>query len=158
MPRGGITQQRLQKGMQRLTIGTVQAMDKYFSEKEIEALKEMDEQFKIEVNGRAEEFPVWDQVDIKFGTTFVDATGQRDSPFDRPHFTYGAEITSDSPVGILACVMNWKVNDKGETTAARVAIGAVATDLSTMFSGLVHMTFQGYGAPVDVYGDQGLTP
>lgn len=154
----GVTQQRLQQATKGLTIGVVQAMDRFFTEKALEALREVDEQFKIAISGRAEEFPVWDQVDIKFGTTFVDATGQRDSPFDRPHFTYGAEITSGKPVGVMATVMKWKVNEKAETIAARVAVGVVATDLSTKFEGLVHLTFQGYGAPVDVYGDVGLNP
>lgn len=154
----GVDHHRLENMMKGVTIGTVRARERYLSEKQVESLQEVEEQFKIEISGRAEEFPVWDQVKIKFGTTFVDATGQRDSPFDRPHFTYGAEISSRNPVGVLACVMKWFVNDKGETTAARVAFGAVATDLSTKFKGEVHMTFQGYGMPVDVYGDQGLTP
>lgn len=148
---------RLDRAMQGLTIGVARSMSDYLKEKDLEALREVDEQFQIQIEGRAEEFPTWDKIELKFDTRFIDATGQRPSPFDRPHFTYGAEANTDTthnPVGIMACVVNWTVNDRGETVGCILAIGAVATDLSTKFKGWVHCTFQGWGAaPESVYGD-----
>lgn len=143
--------------MQGLTIGVAKSTADYIKQKDLEALQEVDEQFQIEIEGRAEEFPIWDQVKLKFNTRFIDATGQRPSPFDKPHFTYGAEVNTDTthkPVGVMACVTEWNVNDRGETVGCTVSVGAVATDLSTKFKGWVHCTFQGWGAaPESIYGD-----
>lgn len=147
----------MDRAMQGLTIGVAKSTADYIKQKDLEALKEVDEQFQISIEGRAEEFPVWDKVKLKFDTHFIDATGQRASPFDRPHFTYGAEANTDTdhkPVGILAVVVTWDVNNRGATVGCTLAVGAVATDLSTKFKGWVHCTFQGWGAsPESIYGD-----
>lgn len=153
----GVEKGRLDHAMQGLTIGVVKSVGDFLKQKDLEALREVEEQFQIEIEGRAEEFPVWDKIKLTFDTRFIDATGQRPSPFDRPHFHFGAEANTDTthdPVGIHAVVVNWYVNDRGETYGCTVAIGAVATDVSTKFQGRVHLTFQGWGAaPESIYGD-----
>lgn len=140
--------------MQGLTIGVAKNMNDALKRKELEALQEVEEQFQVEIGGQAEEFPIWDTIDLKFDTRFIDATGQRPSPFDRPHMTFGGEIETKQPVGIFATVLGWNVNDKGETIGCKLAIGVAATDLSTKFKGRVHVTFQGWGSsPESIYGD-----
>lgn len=149
----GTTEQKLARSMKALTIGVVRGVDQAKAQRELEGLAEYEEQFKIDISGRAEEFPIWSQTDLKFGVDFVDASGQRDSPYDRPHFTYGCYVEEGPPVGVLACVIRWDVNDKEETIGCRIAIGAVASDRSRNFKGELHARFQGYGAPTDSYGD-----
>lgn len=148
-----IDQGRLDRAMQGLTIGVAKSVNDAIKQKDLEQLQEVEEQFQIEIGGKAEEFPIWDTIDLKFDTRFIDATGQRASPFDRPHMTSGGEIETKKPVGIFATVLGWNVNNKGETIGCKLAIGVAATDLSTTFKGRVHVSFQGWGAaPESIYG------
>lgn len=149
----GTDAQKLANSMKALTIGIVRGIEAKQAQRDLEGLQEYEEQFKIDINGRAEEFPVWSETDLAFGIDFVDASGQRDAPYDRPHFTYGCFIEEGGPVGILACVMAWDVNEKEETIGCTLGIGAVASDRGRSFSGELHARFQGYGAPADSYGD-----
>lgn len=153
---GRPTLRQVEDSFASLTIGTVKAIDESKRQRLFEGLAEREEQFKIEVTGRGEEFPSWSSVTLEFETVFVDATGQRDSEFDRPHFYYGAYVPVGGPVGLIACVTAWTTNDRNETTGCRLSIGAQATDVARTFSGELHAVFQGYGAPVNVYDAENL--
>lgn len=145
MPEPGL--QRLERAFKGITIGAVKDFRSFDEMRKLDGLTETEEQLHIFVSGRAEEFAVWETVQLDFETVFVDATGQRDSPFDRPHFLYGAKVHTPDPVGIVACVMDWHTNDRNETVGAKVAIGVVGTDVAVSFKADVHVTFQGYGSP-----------
>jgi len=149
----GIQTGQLENAMRGLTIGTVRALDNKKKDRLIEGLAEREEQFKIEVNGRAEEFPVWTKVEINFRNVFVDGTGQRDSDFDRPTYTFGYVVPVGGPVGMDACITAWNVNDRGETVGCVMWLGARATDVPRKFKAEVHAVFQGYGMPPDPYGE-----
>lgn len=156
MPEPGL--QKLEQSLAQLRIGAVRDMQKLQAHAVADGLIERDEQFRVAVSGVAEEFFSWQEVDLVFSTVFVDATGQRDSPFDRPHISAGAELYTPVPVAIQATVMSWKVTDRNETTGATVAIGVASTDQATKFKGAVHLTFQGFGQPVNTFQDGELTP
>ncbi len=141
---GEPTGDRLGKALQGLTIGVVSDLKDFEELRRQDGLREIEQQFWIEFSGRAEEFASWKTFDLMFDQFFVDATGQRDSPFDRPHFTYGCVLDTPTPVGILATVMSYRVNDRGETVGATVALGVLATDNAVNMSGRVNLTFQGY--------------
>lgn len=153
MPAPRTDTDRLDRTMKSLTIGVVHDMEARKLQRELEGLTEREDQFVIEVAGEASEFPNWQEVEIGFGILFVNGTGHRDSPLVRPFFTYGAYIEKGGPIGLLACVTRWNVNDRDETTGCTIGIGAVATDLGRSFRGELHAVFQGYGAPADPYGD-----
>lgn len=153
---GRPTLRQVDESFAALTIGTVRAIDEAKRQRMFEGLAEREEQLKIEVTGRGEEFPSWAYADIEFETVFVDATGQRDSDFDKPHFYYGAYVPIGGPIGLIACVTRWDTNDRGEVTGCRLAIGAQATDVASNFQGELHAVFQGYGAPADVYDSDSL--
>ena len=146
----------LAQSMRSLTIGTVKSMSAAQRQRDLEGLIEREDQFKINVSGRGEEFPAWTEVEIMFGVTFVDASGQRDSPYDRPHFTYGVEIEQGVPVALDACVIEWNVNDRNECVGCTLAIGPRSTDVARTFRGALHARFQGYGVPADPYGDTAM--
>lgn len=155
MPEPGL--QRLERSFKTIRIGAVRDVQRLRAQAEEDGLIEREEQIHIDVSGRAEEFAAWKEVDIDFATIFVDATGQRDSPFDRPHVTVGAELYTPTPVALHAVVMSWKDNDRNEVLGATVAIGASSTDKSTKFKGVIHLTFQGFGQPLNTFNDEELT-
>jgi len=143
--------QRLEQSMKGITLGTVRDLKAAEDAAQKDGLIEREEQFQIGISGRAEEFLDWETVDIKFGTCFVDATGDRDSELDRPIFVYGAEIETPTPVGIMACVMEWRTTERNETIGCKLAIGVAASDRSVRFKGTVHASFQGYGQPLNTF-------
>jgi hypothetical protein len=155
MPTPGL--QKLERSFKAIRIGAVHDMQRIQKRAEEDGLIERDEQFQIAVSGLAEEFFKWSVADIKFTTVFVDATGQRDSPFDRPHISVGSELYTPVPVALQAVVLEWKINERNETLGAKVAIGVSSTDLPTKFRGSVHLTFQGYGQPLNTFNDEELT-
>lgn len=153
---GDLQVQRLEQALKGLTIGTIQDMNKAAEGAARDGLIEREEQFQIEISGTAEEFFSWNIAEIKFGTLFTNATGQRDSELEQPHFTYGASIITAIPVGVLASVMEWIETDRKEVVGCKLAIGAAATDRHTKFRGLLHASFQGYGAPNNTFMPEDL--
>lgn len=143
MPEPG--NQRLERALEGLTIGVVQDLQDFERMRKLDGLQEIEQQFWVEFSGRAEEFASWEEVDVDFEQFYVDATGQRDSPFDRPHFTFGAVLDTPDPVGVFAVVMSYRTNKRNETVGAKVAIGITASDFATKVRGRVNLTFQGYG-------------
>lgn len=138
---------RLDKALKGLAIGVPRNLQEAQERAYKDGLIEREEQFQIAIGGNAEEFFAWSVVEVKFGTLFVNATGNRDSELEVPHFTYGASIETDSPVGVLAAVMEWKTTDRLEIIGCDLAIGVAATDRATRFKGFLHATFQGFGQP-----------
>lgn len=148
---GGPQGHRLEQAMKGLTLGTVTDLRKAEERAYQDGLIEREEQFQVAISGVAEEFLDWETVEIKFSTAFMDASGQRDSELERPHFTYGAEIETATPVGILACVLEWKTTARNETIGCKLAIGVAASDRSTRFKGFLHANFQGFGQPRNTF-------
>ena len=142
--------------MKSLRIGAVRDMQAIQKKAIEDGLIERVEQFQIAVAGVAQEFFAWKEVDITFSTIFVDATGQRDSPFDRPHISVGAELYTPVPVNVTGVVMSWRTNDRNETLGCKVAIGVSSTDNATKFKGSVHLSFQGFGQPMNSFTDEEL--
>jgi hypothetical protein len=130
--------------MKGLSIGVVRDQQEFEDQIKVDGLQEKEQQFWVEVSGRAEEFASWAKTEVEFEQHYVDATGDRDSPFDRPHFTFGAVLDTSTPVALFATVMEYLTNDRNETVGAKVAIGMLATDRATNVKGRVNLTFQGY--------------
>lgn len=135
---------RIERAIKGLTLGLVRDQQEFENQIRVDGLQEKEQQFWVEISGRAEEFASWAIREIEFEQHYVDATGQRDSPFDRPHFTFGSVLDSSTPVALFATVMEYMVNDRNETVGAKVAIGMLATDEATNVKGRVNLTFQGY--------------
>lgn len=148
--------QKLDRAFKAIRLGSVRDVQRLQRRAQEDGLIERDEQVQFEVSGVAEEFFSWEQVDVNFTTIFVNASGQRDSPFARPHISVGSELYTSTPVGITAVVMGWKTNERDETLGAKVALGVMSTDQATQFRGAVHITFQGYGQPLNTFNDEEL--
>lgn len=149
---GGVNSGGTARAVRGLTLGVMKAASRAKEQRELEGLAEIEEQIKVDVSGSAQEFPAWTQLRLEFDSVFIDASGQRDTEFDRPHFTYGAVVEKGGPTGLLACVTSWEVNDRDEVTGCILAVSAVSTDSARRFQGELHARFQGYGMPADAYG------
>lgn len=141
----------LNRSIQALTIDTIRALDKRREMLGFDAMGEFEQQFQLEIDGEAGAIIAWFDVDVRFDIDFYRAEDQRDSPYTVPHFWYGAVITTETPALISACVRAWDIDDSDTVHGARVAIGVCnpGATVATPFSGYVHLTFQGYGAPVE---------
>lgn len=148
---GKPTMRNVDESFHSLTIGAVRSIESARAQRALEGLAEREEQMKIAVSGRAGEFSSWSEVEIEFETVFVNATGQRDSEFTTPHFYYGAYVPVGGPVGLIACVTEWKTNKRDETTGCVIQIGCQSSDVPRKFSGELHAVFQGFGVPADLY-------
>lgn len=156
MPEPGL--QRLEKSFKQIRIGAVRDVQRIQKKAEADGLIERVEQFEVGVSGVAQEFFSWQTFDLTFTTVFVDATGERDSPLTRPHISVGSEVYTPTPVALEAVVMEWKTNERNETLGAKVAIGVASTDQATKFRGAVHLTFQGFGQPLNTFDNAELLP
>lgn len=144
---------RLQRAFKGLTIGVINDYSDIQDRLRVDGLQEIEQQFWIDFSGLAEEFASFVEHDIEFEQRFVDATGQRDSPFDRPHFSFGAVLDSPTPVMVSAVVMSYVTNQRNEVVGARIAVGVAASDQAVNVRGRVNLTFQGFGQAPSGIGD-----
>src|SRR5688500_15050978 len=113
---GGSPSPDLQRSINALHIGRVHAAGELQHQSTLEGIQEWEDQFKVDVGERAEEFPIWGLTETKFNIDFINAVGQRDLPFERPHFTYGAYVEQGGSIGLLACVTAWQTDGNDSPT------------------------------------------
>lgn len=145
----------LERSIQALTIDSIRALDKRRTMLGYDAMGEFEQQFQLEIDGSAGAIIAWHEIEITFSVDFYRAEDQRDSPYTVPHFTYGAVITGGTPALITACVRRWDIDDSDTVHGATVAVGVCnpGATAATPFVGYLHLTFQGYGAPVEGEAD-----
>lgn len=116
------------------------------------ALGEIEMQFQIDIAGEALGV-VWNEITIPFSEILYDAPQQRKSDNDEPQVWFGKVIDSPDPVFVDAHVSDWEINESGHTTGMTVRVGVfdpAAGDITKVrFSGRLHVTVQGLGAPQD---------
>lgn len=146
---------RVQRSMNALSFGTVRDISERKDKLDKTRLSERDQQFQFAVRGDA--FPngiAWSFIDLKFRVEFVNATGQRDSPYVVPTFTYGARIRTPNPVMLSVAVMRWEQDDRETIQGCRLAVGVLGDFVA--FRADVHANFQGFGAPREDEEDEGF--
>jgi hypothetical protein len=146
---------QLERSLSRMTLGVVRRVREVEAASSHLKLTEREEQFQIPIQGTAYQGIVWIKKPITFETRFFGATGQRDSELERPQVSYGYVIDPTDPseptaplVVSLAC--EFRSDDREATYAAVVHIGVHSpTPDPVDFEGYVHLTFQGWGAPIE---------
>jgi hypothetical protein len=136
-----------------LTIGVAKSMQARTERVAEVALQETTQQYQLAIEGTATTTIAWSSVDLLLDYECYAAPGQRDSDLERPQFYFGADVAPEdedaaaaAPVGVLAVVTRWVTNESnGATVGARVAIGVVS-NVSVPFSGVAHLSFQGFTA------------
>lgn len=137
-----------QRSIADLTIKGVKATQKLQRWYEEQGLSETDQQYQFQISGTAATLAAFTTLPITFDFPFHYAPGQRDSDLETPHMTYG--FVCDAFVMLSAHVVDWTQDeDTGAYTAATVAVGCLSAVSDLDFTGVVHMTFQGFSAPDD---------
>lgn len=135
-----------------LTLGVLQ---KYVERREsnyTDALDEYDSQFQVQVTGTAKDKAVWSSVDLDFPVSYLAAVDAktRESPYGTPLFTSGVE-SSTGAMFVHVQVSAWKTDSvTNGIIGATVTIGIVNPGVRKPggWSGIVHLNFQGYAAPM----------
>jgi hypothetical protein len=148
-----------------LTIGGIKSMQQRAARTAEISLQETTQQYQFEIEGTAGTGLAWASVVVTLDYEFYSAPGQRDSDLDRPQFYFGAEVAppidepagdhpEPEPVAVIATVTRWLINeDNGAITGANVSVGCFADREGAPFTGLVHLSFQGFTALVDTETD-----
>jgi hypothetical protein len=163
----------LQRSIGHMTLGLSRAMDQRKHAADLYRECEREEQFQFPFSGQAGTFPVEEVMHIQFGVLFAfDSGTARDSELGPPHVRTGFEMTR-APTGLITyChVKEWKQDNDLDYIGAAVVVGVhvpavalqgigditsasqgVANRLSLKFTGVLHIAFQGWGAPLDPDG------
>lgn len=145
----GAMQGSLQRSLGSMTFGVVREMNQRAERLAKTALAEREQEFQVPIFGTAGRLAVWANLELNFRVEFVPATGQRDSPYLLPTFTYGYEIETPDPIGVLALVSKWTIDDSGAVIGAGIKVAGwqpgVGGDVA--YRGKLHMLFSGFGAP-----------
>lgn len=145
--------QVLTRTLGAIHVGSQRAMEKKRRQDEEYDLREIELQYQLPIDGEAGVLLAWtpEPVRIAFEWGFHYAPMQRDSELELPHFTYGAYLVSETPVGISACVSGWEEDEaNGAITAALVSVGAHGgTGEPIPFRAFLHATFQGFATSLD---------
>lgn len=145
----------LRRSVAALAFGVVRDVNAKAATDGAEALVERDHQLQVPISGKASAQLVsaqWQTFTVTFETSFPsDAQGHRNPDFANPHFTFGYEMQSAASVMLTVCIKSWTKNQNGDVTGAviRVAALALGARRNVPFRGVLHLNFQGWGAPVD---------
>lgn len=138
------------RGLTKLTLGMVKDIDDAAKRRAPHMGQEGEQQFQIPMSGTARFTPEYVRAAVPFAWSFYNATGQRDSDLVVPQMSWGLELQSNDPIFATVCVMEWDKKGADQVEGAVLAIGCYEpSGLDVRFKGSMHVTFQGYGAPVE---------
>ncbi|GAC1522411.1 MAG: hypothetical protein NVS3B1_07740 [Marmoricola sp.] len=110
-------------------------------------LQEVEQQFQIEVQGDADSRLVWTEQELNFHEILYYAPAQRASNrLETPHVYFGSVMKSGNPTALHGVVKRWKQSATGAFVGAFIGIAAQGNG---KFAAYLHVTVQGYGAPLD---------
>jgi hypothetical protein len=160
-------QHRLARSIRKLAIGVARDVEVRRAGRAANTMDEREEQFQIAIQGIATDYPFWQTIVVDFATAFTIAGGDRQSTLQRPQVSIGCELTdverqndqlvwepvSDGVI-LTAVVRDYGFDDAHAINSATVAVCAIAPGDELTFSGFVHVSFQGFGAPRDPQPDE----
>jgi hypothetical protein len=146
---------QLERAIADLTIGVHREKDERHRKLHAIGGKEMTQQFRVPLAGTAGNG--WGFVDgpIGFKLPFLWLPAQRGAPFKTPHFSFGWEQTSGTNELVLvhAHVIKWNIDSSSRVVGARVRYSTsapmVAEAQVVNYSGIVHLTFQGWAGETE---------
>lgn len=154
----------LERAIAQTSHGTIRSLEARRAALAYDQLQEVTNEHQVPISGIASTGIDWATFTVAFDVDFFFAPYQRDSPLSVPHFSYGAVVQGqpspmgntadpnnpDSLVAVSAVVVDWSRDEAtGAINGAAIGVGATvgsgAQDVA--FSGYVHLTFTGWGAP-----------
>lgn len=146
----------LAKALTEMTMGSRIRAQSLRQELNYDTQAERWQQIQLAIAGTAGGTAAWsDQIEVDFDIYFACSPANRDSQLIYPQFHYGSVIDTGDPVVIHALVVSWIRDGNFTVQGAMIRWGAWAPDVPSdpyTFTGALHLTFQGYGAPPDVSG------
>lgn len=142
----------IKRSIGAMTIGVVKSTREFEEERKRQSLRELEAQYQEQVSGTVGNVTAEATLMLTFETPFYFSPGTRDSDLDVPQFSSGITELSVSGVIIQANVSKWvRDEDTDAVTGAAIVIAAVAPGIDDPldFAAVVHLTFQGYSAPVE---------
>lgn len=155
----------LERSIRELSTGGVLNLDARRAAAGYDQLQEIEAQIQIPIWGIAAAGAGWSKFEVAFDVQFMFAPEQRDSPLVTPHFSYGPVVSGvpypveltpdpnnpDNLVAVTCQIVEWGVDlAVGAIVGAVVGIGtSTLSGGSVKFNGYLHLTFQGYGSPLE---------
>lgn len=149
----------LQRSIAKLAIGVAVDVAKRQELAAPQQVAERAEEFQIKVSGVAADLPAWTVSQIAFDNIYTQATGRRTSDLTRPQVSVGFEQTvgvSNAPgsarlVPVFASlvVTDWSLTEDDAIDGCTFACAAIAPGDQVRFQGFMHLTIQGFGAPLE---------
>lgn len=121
-----------------------------------DALSEYDQQVQVLIAGTAGPVVSWVSILVAFDVFFIGGTQERANNLLFPHFTYGYTIATLNPIVVSAHVASWVQDPRTNAfVGANINWGSSAPDLpldgsTYVFSGVLHLNFQGLASPPDI--------
>lgn len=150
----------ISRSLSRMTVNLHRQIETKRNADQHYRMRERDQQYQHAFSGKLGPHPVEATFKILFDILFVgDAAMARDSQFDTPQVRFGFEMTS-APDGTVpyAHVVEWIRDDSFNFTGCKVRVGVHNPRLGQgavarlPYKGVIHCSFQGYGAPIDPDG------
>lgn len=145
-PQGG-----LERSLVDLAVGSHQAREDRLNALISTKSGEYTQQVQVEISGHASILWGYADIAVSWEHPFVYAPLQRDPQFERPHLSHHLEWTgsqADLVVG-HAHVVSWLQSDQGWYIGAKVRVAVMAPNTEVDYSGVLHLSFQGYACPTD---------
>lgn len=136
---------RLHRAMEGVTLGVVKST-RAREQRDLEmGLAEIMQQFRVSFSGTVGTAWGFAATVVHFDFPFYYAPGQRDPDFDRPQFWYGAE--TDLHMAVSVVVRGWELDPENDAVVgAGIAIGVCGAIADVPYTGVAHLTFQGFSA------------
>lgn len=148
----GVETHHIQRVFNDISFEAVERLDGRYKERAKIGLAEWTEEWHVAASGtiNSPNDLVAANVDIEFSMDFFEAPEQRLSDLTMPTFSFGSYQTGTFVV-FTAAVVAWARREDSAFIGATVRIGvhSPAAAVGTIFNGIVHLTFSGWGAPHD---------
>lgn len=141
-------QHALDRMADEITLGVARSMQARRERDADMGFDEAEQEFQVEVSGTGDTTAGFASKEIEFDYQFIYAPAQRDSDLEVPQFSYGFECDAD--IMLSAHVREWlRDASNGAYVGATVRVGVLAGASGVAYSGVLHLSFAGYGAPIE---------
>lgn len=139
----------IHRSLSKMTITVNRAIEAKKHEADPYALTEVELHYQFDIAGDGSNI-TWAEITVTFSETLYDAPGQTSSDNPEPQVSFGYVIETPNPLIISAHVSDWDIDNEGNFVGATVRVGCFDPDGSAgQFTGGLHATFKGLGAPAD---------
>jgi hypothetical protein len=141
----------LRRSLATLTIGHQRAREQRSQMLQPFAGSNMIQCRQVPIAGKVKDRIITREFNVDWDHPIVSNTARTDADNERPHFTYGIELLSSTPVMIHVQLVGWIDSDEGWTEGAKIRVMAWVPNAKKkhQFDAVLHLAFAGYGVPLE---------